>query len=43
MKAKKAHEDRGLKALSFVFLASRSSPWCALVVKILVPGSFAYP
>jgi hypothetical protein len=28
---------------SFVFLAIRSSPWRALVVNILVPGSFAYP
>ncbi|MDR0399545.1 MAG: hypothetical protein LBH51_01205 [Treponema sp.] len=45
MKAKKAHEKRGLKALlpSFVFPASGSSPWCAFVVNIPVPGSFAYP
>jgi hypothetical protein len=44
-KARKAHKGRGLKALfhSFVFLASRSPPWCAFAVKILVPGSFAYP
>jgi hypothetical protein len=36
---------RGLEAHihSFVFLASRSSPWCALVVNIPVPGRFAYP
>jgi hypothetical protein len=35
----------GLKAFfySFVFLASRSSPWCAFVVNILIPGSYAYP
>jgi hypothetical protein len=44
-KAKKAHEDRGLEAFfhSFVFLASRSSPWCPFVVTIPIPGSFAYP
>jgi hypothetical protein len=43
-KAKKAHEDRGLEALfySFVFLASRSSPWCAFAVKNLDPGQCAY-
>jgi hypothetical protein len=36
---------RGLKVLfrSFVFLVSRSSPLCALVVNILIPGFFAYP
>jgi hypothetical protein len=28
---------------SFVFLASRSSPWRAFVVNIPVPGHFAYP
>jgi hypothetical protein len=44
-KAKKAHEDRGLKAFlhSFVFLASSSSPWCAFVANIPVLDSFAYP
>jgi hypothetical protein len=36
---------RGLKAPfhSFVFLASRSSPWCAFVVNILIPSRFSYP
>ncbi|MDR0400894.1 MAG: hypothetical protein LBH51_08125 [Treponema sp.] len=36
---------RGLKAPfhSFVFLASRSSPWRPFVVDIPVPGSSAYP
>jgi hypothetical protein len=38
-KAKKAHEDRGLKAF-FLFLRV---PLCAFVVNILIPGSFAYP
>jgi hypothetical protein len=28
---------------SFVFLASRSSPWCAFVVTIPIPSSFVYP
>jgi hypothetical protein len=44
-KAGKAHEDRGLEAYihSFVFPASRSSPWCAFVINIPILGPFAYP
>jgi hypothetical protein len=44
-KGEEGAQKQGLKAFlhPFVFLASRSSPWCPFVVNILISGSFAYP